>query len=336
MHVKQLKLSINMRNKFTELIEQGVASFNYTNISKDIPEQDPICRMYNNIFSIPSDTHMSCLEDGTRVITGHMIATDKWEKFCMSCCWGAVEFRTSGVWSVFDFLFSNNLEGRVGVLNGDVVYIVTPMSKESREAVMKNTVVTTESNIPQPITVLTTTGNMMHIQECFESKNLIEIVKRLNESSYVKGNNWVPSNNGIVGLVGNTTYVIKNVNEGKDNKHQIYTMSTIEHNGMMRLTVWDWQSDRCSVYDIADTGKVVSDNSKSGERFLDDLDKNIKGFDWTADLKLDYGYSVSCDLRLPDGKLNYIHEGPWYIEAYKGYEVDTHYGLGGGLKKRRR
>jgi hypothetical protein len=292
--------------------------------------------MYNNIFSIPSDTHMSCLEDGTRVITGHMIATDKWEKFCMSCCWGAVEFRTSGVWSVFDFLFSNNLEGRVGVLNGDVVYVVTPMSKESREAVMKNTVVTTESNIPQPITVLTTTGNMMHIQECFESKNLIEMVKCLNESSYVKGNNWVPSNNGIVGLVGNTTYIIKNVNEGRDNKHQIYTMSTVEHNGCMRLTVWDHQWDKCDVYDIADTGKVVSDNKKKGESFLDDLDKNIKGFDWAADLKLDYGYSVSCDLRLPDGKLNYIHEGPWYIEAYKGYEVDTHYGLGGGLKKRRR
>lgn len=125
------------------------------------------------------------------------------------------------------------------------------------------------------------------------------------------------------------------INEATNNKHQIFTMSTIEHNGMMRLTVWDWQSDKCSVYDIADTGKVVSDNSKSGERFLDDLDKNIKGFDWTTDLKLDYGYSVSCDLRLPDGKLNYIHEGPWYIKAYKGYEVDTHYGLGGNLKKRR-
>ena len=325
-----------MRDKFSELISQGVASFNYTNISKDIPEQDPICRMYNNIFSIPSDTHMSCLEDGTRVITGHMIATDKWEKFCMSCCWGAVEFRTSGVWSVFDFLFSNNLEGRVGVLNGDVVYIVTPMSKESREAVMKNTVVTTESNIPQPITVLTTTGNMMHIQECFESKNLFEIVKRLNESSYVKGNNWVPSNNGIVGLVGNTTYVIKNVNEGKDNKHQIYTMSTTEHNGMMRLTVWDWQWDKCNVYDIADTGKVVSDNKDKGEKFLDRLDQHIKGFDWAKDLKIDYGYSISCDSRLPDGKLNYGHEGSWYIEEYKGYEVDTHYALGGNLKKRRR
>lgn len=198
-----------MRDKFSELISQGVASFNYTNISKSIPEQDPICRMYNNIFSIPSDTHMSCLEDGTRVITGRMISTDKWEKFCMSCCWGAVEFRTSGTWSVCDFLYRHNLEGRIGTLNGDVVYIVTPMTEKEREAIMKNTVVTTESNIPQPVTILTTTGNIMHVQECFESKNVFEIVKHLNESSYIRGNNWVPTETGIVGLVGNTTYIIK-------------------------------------------------------------------------------------------------------------------------------
>ena len=72
-----------------------------------------------------------------------------------------------------------------------------------------------------------------------------------------------------------------------------------------------------------------------GEKFLDRLDQHIKGFDWAKDLKIDYGYSISCDSRLPDGKLNYGHEGSWYIEEYKGYEVDTHYALGGNLKKRR-
>ena len=74
-----------MRDKFSELIKQGVAEFNYTPISKNVPEADPICRMYNNIFSIPTDTHMSITDNGDRVITGHMINTANWENFCSSC-----------------------------------------------------------------------------------------------------------------------------------------------------------------------------------------------------------------------------------------------------------
>lgn len=202
-----------MRDKFSELIKQGVAEFKYTNISKDIPEQDPVCRMYNNIFSIPSDTHMSCLEDGRRVITGHMINTNNWGKFLMSCCWGAVNFITSGTWSVYDFLYRYNLEGRMGTLNGDVVYFVTPIPEEKRKAQMNAQVVTNESNIPMPITTLTTTGDMMHIKECFDCDDVRETVRRMNESTRVKGNNWVPSENGIIGLVGGKVYII---NEAKD------------------------------------------------------------------------------------------------------------------------
>lgn len=198
-----------MRDKFSELIKQGVAEFKYTNISKDIPEQDPICRMYNNIFSIPSDTHMSCLEDGRRVITGHMINTDNWSKFIMSCCWGAVNFITSGTWSVYDFLYRHNLEGRIGTLNGEVVYFVTPIPMEKHKAQMNAQVVTNESNIPMPITSLTTTGDMMHIKECFDCDDVKETVRRMNESTRVRGNNWVPSDNGIVGLIGNKVYIIE-------------------------------------------------------------------------------------------------------------------------------
>ena len=72
-----------MRNKFTELIEQGVARFEYTPIAPEIPEQDPICRQYNNIWSIPSDTHMHLNhETGDRYITGHMVGiASKWDSF---------------------------------------------------------------------------------------------------------------------------------------------------------------------------------------------------------------------------------------------------------------
>lgn len=203
-----------MRDRFSELIKQGVAEFKYTNISKDTPEQDPICRMYNNIFSIPSDTHMSCLEDGRRVITGHMINTDNWGKFIISCFWGAVNFRTAGTWSVCDFLYRYGLEGNMGTLNGDVVYFVTPIPEEKRMAQMSNQVVTSESNIPASIVTLTTTGDMMHIKECFDCDDVREAVRRMNESTRVKGNNWVPSENGIVGLVGDKVYIISNIVEG--------------------------------------------------------------------------------------------------------------------------
>lgn len=321
-----------MRDKFSELIKQGVAEFKYTNISKDIPEQDPVCRMYNNIFSIPSDTHMSCLEDGRRVITGHMINTNNWDKFLMSCCWGAVNFITSGTWSVYDFLYRHNLEGRIGTLNGDVVYFVTPIPEEKRKAQMNAQVVTNESNIPMPITTLTTTGDMMHIKECFDCDDVRETVRRMNESTRVKGNNWVPTETGVAGLIGNKVYIIGNTVNEENNHHQIFTMSTVGYNDGMKVTVFDHRWDKLHVFNISGTGKV---DDKWGDTFLDDLDKNIKEFDWTVDLECDYGYSISCDLRLPDGKLNYAKMGPWYIEGYKDYEVDTTHFKGGNLKKRR-
>ena len=120
-----------MRDRFSELIEKGVAEFHYTPIAPSIPEQDPICRSYNNIFSIPSDTHMSCLEDGRRVITGHKIGIKKdWDLFVNSCFWGAVDFRTTGYYCVNDFLYKNGLEGHYDVINNDNVYIVEPVAEK--------------------------------------------------------------------------------------------------------------------------------------------------------------------------------------------------------------
>ena len=199
-----------MRNKFTELINQGVARFEYTPISDDKPNCDPICRMYNNIFSIPSDTHMSVVEEtGARIITGHMINTPNWEMFCCSYNWGAVDFKTSGYWCLSDFLYKNGLRGRISTLNGDVVYMVEEHIPSEDENCPNCPCVchTMESKMPQQITTITTSGNKLHVAECFVD-NLEETCKRLNESSWVKGNNWVPSNDGIVGLVGNTIYIL--------------------------------------------------------------------------------------------------------------------------------
>ena len=200
-----------MRNKFTELLDAGVASFNYTPLTSDQPDTDPICRTYNNIFSIPSDTHMSITADGDRVITGHMINTDKWGSFCCSCCWGAVDFRTSGTWSVCEFLHKNGLKGEISTLNGDVVYKVIPREPDEECpacSICPNSFHTLESSLPEPITGLTMSANKMHMLECFGG-SINSVVKKMNESSFVRGNKWVPfEDNKIVGLVGGTICVL--------------------------------------------------------------------------------------------------------------------------------
>jgi hypothetical protein len=199
-----------MRSKFSELIDQGIASFEYTPLVGETPEQDPICRAYNNIFSIPTDTHMSCLDDMTRIISGHIIATPEWRKFVYSPNWGAVNFCTAGYCNLAEFLFQNGLQGEVGSFNNDVVFFVTPIEFDEINTSMPVAIKTNESKIPLSPSVITKSGNIGHVLECF-GHNISETVKKLNESSWIKGTNWVPFGNDIVGLVGNTTYVIENV-----------------------------------------------------------------------------------------------------------------------------
>ena len=203
-----------MRNKFTELIEQGVGRFDYTPIAPELPEQDPVCRMYNNIWSIPSDTHMHYnQETGERCITGHMVGIeDKWSNFVCAGNWGAVSFKTTGFWSLCDFLQKNGLCGRRAELNGDVAYIVTPIpaGEDSYGCPDCPTVcVTTESKFPQPIAILVANGDVYKMVECFEGKNNIyDVCEALNKSYYVKGNEWTVSEGKLLCPIGNKVYVL--------------------------------------------------------------------------------------------------------------------------------
>ena len=202
-----------MRNKFTELIEQGVAEFNYTPIAPEMPEQDIICRLYNNIFSIPTDTHMSYnSETGERYITGHMIENEsKWSSFVYAHNWGAVTFRSTGYWCLCDFLQKNGLEGRYSVLNGDAIYLVTPIPADAEYAApaCPTCCVTTESKMPQPVAMLVANGDIYKIKECYQcKKNLYEVAAALNENLYVKGDNWTVNGNNLVCPIGNKTYIL--------------------------------------------------------------------------------------------------------------------------------
>jgi hypothetical protein len=209
-----------MRNKFTDLMANGSASFNYTPITSELPDTDPISRMYNNIFSIPTDTHMSITDNGDRVITGHIINTRDWEQFCCSCIWRGVSFKTTGFWSLCDFLYKHGLKGSKATLNGDIVYLISQQETDENGQDKCPTIApsdnrccvpycctTNESKIPHPITELTKSGNKLHITECFGC-DINEVVTKMNESVWVKGSNWVPFENSIVGLVGEDVYKI--------------------------------------------------------------------------------------------------------------------------------
>ena len=203
-----------MRDKFSELIDAGVASFTYKPVAGNIPEQDDICRMYNNIYSIPSDTHMSFI-DGHRYITGHILKNQsKWTNFYMSCFWGGVDFsRTTG--SVAKFLTDNGLRLQQAYLNGDVAYEVIPITDSADQempapAICPMCYTTTESQIPQPIDLLTVDHNSLKVKECFEgTKDPYEIAKKLNESMYIKGDNWTVFENKIIGTVSNSNCILK-------------------------------------------------------------------------------------------------------------------------------
>lgn len=117
-----------MRNKFTEMVAQGVAKFEYTPISPETTTSDPVCRTYNNIFALPTDTHMHLLNDGRRVITGHMVNSLKWGDFLNMPMYANIDFRTTGYESFVDFMNKFGLCGKLDALNGDVVYIVEPIN----------------------------------------------------------------------------------------------------------------------------------------------------------------------------------------------------------------
>jgi hypothetical protein len=197
-----------MRDKFTELVNAGVASFDYTNISSNKPNTDELCKFYNNVFSIPSDTHMSLLDDGRRVITGHMINTQNWENFVSSCCWGAVDFRHSGAWSVCNLLKNHGLCLQLGQLNGDVVNFVVPCEPAAQCGCCPQYCSTSISKMPVAVASLTTSGCHEHFAECIKG-NVDEAAENLNASKWVLGSNWMSYEEGVVGLIGNKVYKIK-------------------------------------------------------------------------------------------------------------------------------
>lgn len=185
-------------DKFSKLIAQGVAKFEYTPIVSETPTQCHICRGYNNVYSIANDTHMSELPDGRHVITGHAVRDKKnFDYFLCSFCWCGINFMDSGFNSPGDYFYKNKLRGHYDVLNGDVVYILETVPDESeRDACSPiscpDCVCCAGTSIPEQLRAITTDGDENHIRECFKQP---DVAKALNEDIHVCGVNWM-----VVGL----------------------------------------------------------------------------------------------------------------------------------------
>ena len=182
-----------MRSKFSELIAAGIASFEHEPLGNEIPCTDPICRAYNNIWGVLTDTHMSCV-DGCRFISGTFVSKPEWDDFLYAPFWGGCTFKGTGYCCLACFLSANHLCPCNGVRNGQQVICLEPCECDCACADPKVTSYTTsESKIPQPI------ARLGLVQECFNAGSLEEIAKYMNRSSMVAGDNWCVFEDKIIG-----------------------------------------------------------------------------------------------------------------------------------------
>ena len=138
-----------MLNRFKQMIDAGTAPGPYKDnvIGNDVPETDYICRVYNNFWSVVTDTHMSMTEDGRRVVTGSFISKTEtgcpnlhmFDRFICSHFWGACQFP----YPFSQILYQNNLHVKYEVINGAecaVLYKEDPVNPEPMKSVGDNTV----------------------------------------------------------------------------------------------------------------------------------------------------------------------------------------------------
>lgn len=110
-----------MRNRFSELIEKGVASFEEKPVGSPIPTLDPMVKTYNNLWGALTDTHMSKVDDGY-IITGTFVKTPYWERFKYCSFWGSTNIKLgSGYNSLEQMIRINGYKMTPCDYNGDYV-----------------------------------------------------------------------------------------------------------------------------------------------------------------------------------------------------------------------
>lgn len=190
-----------MRNKFTELISQGVAAFEYKPTAPEIPSQCRLCRIYNGCWGMITDTHMVEV-DGRLIITGTMLEDPrKWEMLMYSSVWGGVQFKSTGYTSLANLFYAERVYWSSITYNNQPAIEIKPIPREEENtsSAVPASYTTSESKFPQPIARLMST---QALRECFRgSKGLKDVVEKLNESEEVPGSDWYYDAKGIGGFV---------------------------------------------------------------------------------------------------------------------------------------
>lgn len=203
-----------MRNKFSELIEAGVAAFHHEARDGASSSGDClICRLYNNIWAIPSDTHMSITSDGRRIISGHMIEdTARWDRFTNATNWGGIDFTTSGYACLGELMYVNGFRMTRSFINGDKCIEIVKNQESDMSCCPACTCactsyVTSESRIPRPINDIV--KDRVRFNECLANvRSLDEIVERLNREYSSYGIRWYVNEGRVMTAMGNVSIAL--------------------------------------------------------------------------------------------------------------------------------
>jgi len=114
-----------MRDRFSEMINKGIAAFQEKPVGSPVPTLDPMVKAYNNLWGLLTDTHMSAVDDGY-IITGTFVKSQHWENFKYCCYYGNTNIRLgSGYCSLENMVYSNGYVMKPDVYNGDYVIRLT-------------------------------------------------------------------------------------------------------------------------------------------------------------------------------------------------------------------
>lgn len=192
-----------MRNKFSELVNAGVASFHHEPIAPLIPNSPGLTkqaaymsRLYNMYWGAATDSHMDLSQDGRLLIKGRITQDEvKWFELMYGTWWGGINWKQSGYFTLGEFLSQNGMCTVRTVHNGEVGMEVVPCEDCPCQCACPAAVTTTESKIPQPIKVL---GDVNEIKEAFENAHSMkQLVENLNDSKWIAGKRWFACENNV-------------------------------------------------------------------------------------------------------------------------------------------